>query len=432
MRNGLKLFNLLIIMTQHYVGRKNKSGEVEYVNNIQCKFKGDPTMYTVLGGAASQILGSTDLANILRPSQKIVNHSIDSLETNSPIEPLSLHTSVGTSTQLSEFIAHLEPHLPLSLKSSWSVSLQQEGASAVHAAVDILIRDTLGDQRKFVGVGTSCYHGPKSSSFGSKIDGYLDIKQLFYPVPLAKYQRQNETVTDFHNRISRELDSYIESHKDKLSVILIEPQWGSSGLGQLWPKEMLKKFIRKAHLNGIKIVADEIMCGLGRHGQKTMFLSQAWDLDVDAITFGKAIGGSIYSLSGAIVKYEGKCPCPQQSHTYGHGANILGLVTATEILRVLPQYYNGITERESIIDRYIKQLDNHPHLQSFGQGLLWGLYIDYDNIGLSPTAIALQLKEAGVLVYNVPDGILITPIYNANTEHLESAMKSLVGVFTQL
>ena len=39
------------------------------------------------------------------------------------------------------------------------------------------------------------------------------------------------------------------------------------------------------------MLADEIMCGLGRHGKGTLFLSEAWDLNPDAVTFGKAIGG---------------------------------------------------------------------------------------------------------------------------------------------
>ena len=38
------------------------------------------------------------------------------------------------------------------------------------------------------------------------------------------------------------------------------------------------------------------MCGLGRHGHGTCFLSAAWDLPVDALTFGKAVAGGAHLL----------------------------------------------------------------------------------------------------------------------------------------
>ena len=39
-----------------------------------------------------------------------------------------------------------------------------------------------------------------------------------------------------------------------------------------------------ARERGIKIICDEIMCGLGRHGKGTLFISEAWDLDPDCVT----------------------------------------------------------------------------------------------------------------------------------------------------
>jgi adenosylmethionine-8-amino-7-oxononanoate aminotransferase len=64
------------------------------------------------------------------------------------------------------------------------------------------------------------------------------------------------------------------------------------------------------HKKGVLVVADEIMCGLGRHGQSrrngdtspTLFLSEAWALPVDAVTFGKAICAGAYPMSGVICR----------------------------------------------------------------------------------------------------------------------------------
>jgi 4-aminobutyrate aminotransferase-like enzyme len=50
------------------------------------------------------------------------------------------------------------------------------------------------------------------------------------------------------------------------------------------------------------VISDEIMCGLGRHGKGTIFVSEALGLDVDAVTFGKAVAAGLYPLSGAVMR----------------------------------------------------------------------------------------------------------------------------------
>lgn len=63
------------------------------------------------------------------------------------------------------------------------------------------------------------------------------------------------------------------------------------------------------HEKEVLVVADEIMCGLGRHGEceessdvPALFLSDAWHLPVDAVTFGKAISAGAYPLSGVLCR----------------------------------------------------------------------------------------------------------------------------------
>ena len=113
----------------------------------------------------------------------------------------------------------------------------------------------------------------------------------------------------------------------QLGVLLIEPQWGSSVAAMPWPPALLKAYIAEAKSRGIAVVADEIMCGLGRHGAKPAeggtgcFLSECWDLQPDVVTFGKSIGGGAgHLLSGAVLlhsanKLEVTSKTALQSHT---------------------------------------------------------------------------------------------------------------------
>lgn len=58
-----------------------------------------------------------------------------------------------------------------------------------------------------------------------------------------------------------------------------------------------------AHAAGALVVSDEVMCGLARHGQGggKCFLSDAWGLEPDCLTFGKAVATGIYPLAGRLL-----------------------------------------------------------------------------------------------------------------------------------
>jgi adenosylmethionine-8-amino-7-oxononanoate aminotransferase len=88
------------------------------------------------------------------------------------------------------------------------------------------------------------------------------------------------------------------------------------------------------------------MCGLGRHGNGSLFVSKDFDLNPDAITFGKAIGGGVYPISGAILKSGRSQLCQagctvMQSHTYA-GSSVRALMTATEVLREIPDWLPSV------------------------------------------------------------------------------------------
>lgn len=420
-------------MSSNYIGRNNTIKIIDKINNLKCKFIDDDTEHIILGGASSMILGGNLLADILEKTNMMFNSSILALKNNEYASPLNLHTSIGISSHINKFIQQLENHLPNNFKKDWSVSIQLEGSSAVHAAVDILLSGQ-NKTKQFIGVGTNCYHGPKITSFGKADDRYLEFNQIFYPVPILKNKKSGETIKQFYNRIKSELSLFIEENKDNLGVLIIEPQWGSAGTGQFWPKDILTTFVKHARKENILVVCDEIMCGLGRHGKNKMFLTDALNLEVDAITFGKSIAGGIFPLSGAIINYSNnklRNILPRQSHTYSHGANIIAIVAATQLLVNLHKCFYLIEERELIIKSSLANLKNN-NIISAGQGLLWGFYINYSMLNINKYELDRLIKELNIIVYIVPDGILITPIYNCDKNLLNNAMNDLVKLLNNI
>ena len=120
---------------------------------------------------------------------EIESRAMEALAQHKPAETLSVHTSAGVPTQLDEFIAALKRHLPMADGDDWCVNLQSEGASAVHAAVDMGLQLFQGgqdfnraDARTRIACGASSYHGPASTSPGVGTPLGAVAKGLTHPV----------------------------------------------------------------------------------------------------------------------------------------------------------------------------------------------------------------------------------------------------------
>lgn len=380
-----------------------------------------------VGLACSECFSGPRLGKILKAGFDYEQKVMEDLMAGNYASPLSNHTSGGVTEPLAGFVEALEPHLPWeeSENLDWCVSLQLEGASAVWAAIDMVLQEAIlssGDKkRKMVGVGATSYHGPPSTSFGANCPLWQKSYQLKYPVPIAGEALDEAAYMD-------SFEAFLDSHAHELGVMLFEPQWGSSQAAYPWPSKILKSCIAKTQAHGIRVVCDEIMCGLGRHGQGNIFVSKALGLDPDAVTFGKAIGGGVYPIAGAILKKGRDRLCQagcsvMQSHTYA-GSSVRALMTATAVLNEIPQWLEHISklgEEMSHILGHISRV-SEGMVMCHGQGLMWGgLFTSEGDMG-KPDYRARALKcfrkhcdEVGVLPYIVPaGGFMVTPMVDVD------------------
>lgn len=342
--------------------------------------------------------------------------------------PLAIHTSAGIPEATGDFLKALEPHLPWGNldELDWCISLQLEGASAVMAAIDVMMQEQIlltgNTDRKMVAVGGCSYHGPPSTSFGSACPLWEREYQLKYPVPLAGQPVDAE-------KLLSQYEAFLDEHAEKIGVLLVEPQWGSSQAAFPWPKELLMKYISMAQERGIRVLSDEIMCGLGRHGHGTMFVSKAWDLNPDAVTFGKSVAGGAYPLSGAVMRSgrnvlnaNGKSVL--QSHTFA-GSSQRALMTATDVLLELPKWFPSVARNGEEMKNIFANLQelSKGMLVGQGQGLMWGGLFTRDGKLADDTyrtsvfsCFMKKCAEVGVLPYFVPaGGFMVTPVCDVDT-----------------
>lgn len=413
---------------------------VEHVRRLP---SGKETRVLAVGLACSECFSGPNLYKILKPGLDYETRVLQDLMNGKDAAPLSIHTSSGVTEFLEDFLEALKPHLPWSAdcdghNNDWCVSLQLEGASAVWAGIDMLLQLRLLEQvgsdvegsepikpRTKVAVAATSYHGPPSTSFGAASPIWHKHHQLLYPAP----QIGVKTLDD--DALFEQFSLFLQQHGSEIGVILFEPQWGSSQAGLPWPEDLLRRYIQLARYYGIKILCDEIMCGLGRHGHETLFLSQAWELDPDCVTFGKAIGAGVFPLSGAVIR-QGRTLLGQnnasvmQSHTYS-GSSARALMAATEVLKELPKFFTSIhklgQQMKDIFQSLNEICDGLVHCQ--GQGLMWGGVFSHlgkcsdTNYRRSVlTSFKRNCIDAGIDPYHVPvGGFMVTPVIDidANT-----------------
>mmetsp|Transcript_4965 Transcript_4965/g.6418 ORF Transcript_4965/g.6418 Transcript_4965/m.6418 type:complete len:481 (+) Transcript_4965:50-1492(+) len=415
-----------------------------------------------VGGGCSEVLTGSRLAKVLKPSFDLQLEMMNSLENDMSANCLSNHTSGGVAQGLDKFTEALNPHLPWSNDKQitkenngdddWFISLQTEGASAVWAACDLLMQlqhqdnSTLSStSRRLVAVGARSYHGPGSTSFGSASPLGNKPGQISYPVPSILAPPSGSDLSP-ETEAMEAIDQWFNTKSDDVAVLLVEPQWGSSQVALPWNPKVLHHLVLGAKERGIKVCADEIMCGLGRHGKGGMFASSTEESGisnlVDAVTFGKAIAGGCGDLlSGVAVKQgaellQSSQRSVLQSHTYA-GASTRALSIACEVLNELPSMTNYVKKGEEIVLKAMNKLEKESNgtIKVQGQGLLWGGIFASLDIKERHKAVSIfrtHCDRLDVQAYPVGDGFMITPPLDAalcgggQGQHLEEAMDRVV------
>ena len=349
-----------------------------------------------------------------------------------------VHTSLGHPRESEVFCRELASTLPwaearsgLPEASDWCVSLQLEGASAVNAACQLLrAKASCRDgRRQLVAVAPQSYHGPRDSAPGSTTSAAEPSHgraptpwEVCYPLPMDN-ESWLMTVGRFEHWASRNASS--------CAAVLFEPQWGSSRCGAAWDPRALRECIALSQKYGAHAICDEVMCGLGRHGRGTVFLSTAWKLQPDVIVFGKGMAAGGHPFAGAIFRSDPTRRLPDNlaihCHTYS-GASADALRAATSTLRLLPSLYPNIIARGAQCERVLRDSCG-DHLTVRGQGLLWGAEwptdICSEELRRRQQSLMAACDSARVWPYFVKRGFLITPPLDAGGEQLTEALARL-------
>lgn len=176
------------------------------------------------------------------------------------------------------------------------------------------------------------------------------------------------------------IDQFIEfASRGDVAAIMVEPISGNGG--NIVPPpgymEALQSFCRE---RGIKLLLDEVQTGIGRTGR--MFAAEHFDLQPDAITLAKGLGGSGAQVAGILTSDE-LAGLPPSEHSFTYGANLVAAAAALATLDVIGQ--EGFLANVRVTGDYLMQrLSEHvlPLRNIFdvrGLGLMIGLEIVDDH-----------------------------------------------------
>lgn len=216
-----------------------------------------------------------------------------------------------------------------------------------------------------------------------------------------------------------DIDALKAAINDTTAAIMLEPIQGEGGVNEA-SADFLQSIQALCKDHDLLLLLDEIQCGLGRTGTRNGWQSIYPELQPDAISWAKGLGGGFpvasFYVSDRVIDDSGtelSSIMNAGSHGSTYGGNPLACAAALAVLTEVQvsDLFSNVTEREQQIRTAVHSW-NHSIIGNIkGKGLLLGFYIQTDAMKL-PEGLTPALHLCKALMNN---GLLTVP---AGTETL--------------
>ncbi len=295
------------------------------------------------------------------------------------------------------------------------------GAEAVETAIKAArrwgyrVKNIPADRAEII-VADQNFHGRTTTivSFSSEADYKADFGPLtpgFRLVPFGDARALEEAITP------------------NTCAVLVEPIQGEAGI-RVPPMGWLRELREICTRNNVLLMLDEIQSGLGRTGR--MFAFQHENIQADAITVGKALGGGLLPVSAFLANSEVMDVFTAGSHGSTFGGNPLAAAVGYEALWMLEE--DRLVERSAELGRYLmselERIGDGIFTEVRGRGLWVG--VDLDPAKISAGAMCHELMHLGVLTKETHDKtIRFAPPLVITREEINWALDKIATVLDQ-
>ena len=366
------------------------------------------------------------------------------------------HTSFFT-TDVAEALADtLAAAAPAGLDQVYLVS---GGSEAVEAALKLarqyFVEVGEPERRIFIARRQS-YHGNTLGALS--VGGNEWRRREFAPLlidvarvsPCFEYRERanDESQDDYTNRLIAELEATLDAvGPEKVIAFCAEPVVGATA-GAVPPTPNYFKRVRELlDRHGILLIADEVMCGMGRTG--TLYAIEQEGVAPDLVAIAKGLGGGYQPIGAVLAQRRIVEALREGSGAFQHGHTYIGhpvaAAAALAVQQVIKRDHllDAVRDRGTYLFRTLHaKFDGHPHVGDIrGRGLFAGIELVADRKTKQPfepkARLHAQVKAAamreGLLCYPMGgtidgvrgDHILLAPPYIVRDVDIDEIVERL-------
>lgn len=366
------------------------------------------------------------------------------------------HSGFFSSAAAEELAARLAADAPGDLDLAYLVS---GGSEAVEAAMKLARQyfvEAGQPQRSVFIARRQSYHGNTLGALA--LGGNEWRRRQFMPLlidvphvaPCYEYRDRapQQSSAEYTAGLIEELEAAIvAAGRDRVIAFCAEPVVGATG-GAIPPTSGYFKAVRAlCDKYGILLIADEVMCGMGRTG--TLYAIEQDEVLPDLVTLGKGLGGGYQPIGAVMARRHIVAQLREGSGMFQHGhtymAHPVAAAAALAVQTVIAR--DGLlgavaTRGASLRGRLREAFGGHPHVGDIrGRGLLLGIELVRERDSKQPFDPDLQLHAAvkreamarGLMVYPMGgtidgrrgDHILLAPPFIATEADLSEIVSRL-------
>lgn len=402
------------------------------------------------GGAAVSCLGHSNpvVAKAMKQQIDQISFAHSGFFTNQPMEDLA------------DFLIE---RAPSNLDHVYFVS---GGSEAVEAALKLsrqyFLEKGETSRTRFISRRQS-YHG---NTIGALAAGGNQWRRepyapLLMSVPLIspcyeyREKRSGETEWDFGQRVAGELETaLLEAGPENVCAFICEPVVGAT-MGAVPAVEGYFKRIREiCDQYGILLIADEVMCGMGRTG--SLFAVEQEEVAPDILVTAKGLGAGYQPIGAMLVSQEIFKTIVEGSGFFQHGHTYMGHPIGCAAGLAVQQYIedndllSNVRRRGAqLAEALTARLGNNPFVGDIrGRGLFQGVELVADRMTKEPLDPSLKIHAriksaamaAGLMCYPMGgtidgrrgDHILLAPPFIVEEGHIEEIVDKLGTVIDEI
>ncbi|MFB9148953.1 aspartate aminotransferase family protein [Roseovarius ramblicola] len=368
------------------------------------------------------------------------------------------HTSFFTNEPAEELARFLIARAPEGTGNG-RVMYPGSGSEAMEAALKLARQYHLergDDARCKVIARAPSYHGNTLGALAA--GGHAGRRAPFQPLLIdvdhidAAYgyrmKHDGESEAEFALRMANLLDARIrELGPETVMAFVAEPVVGASLGTQPAPGGYFKRIREICDEHGILLIADEVMCGMGRTGR--LFALEQEGIAADITTLAKGLGAG-YAPIAAVMATEKVVNAIEDGsgllwngHTYmSHAVATAGALAVQKVIEKDKLLDNVRQRGEQLRAALFARLGDHPNVGDIrGRGLFQSVELVQDRTSKAPFPVATGLAPAiraaaldlGLMCYPAQgcadgtrgDHVLLAPAYISTAEEIDTIVALL-------